>query len=112
MGRRVGDVWNVHGGYLQDWLLLPTDWNWRLEPDKGGPLRAVADIGSHWLDLVQFVTGRWVRELFADLATTLPVRRRPVGKVETFAAAGDVDRVYMQFKSTSLSDGRDSRPTL
>jgi predicted dehydrogenase len=89
----VGEVWNVHGGYLQDWLLFPTDWNWRLEPDKGGPLRAVADIGSHWLDLVQFVTGRRVTEVFADLATTLPVRRRPTGEVETFAAADDVDRV-------------------
>ena len=53
----LGEVWNVHGGYLQDWLLLPTDWNWRLEPEQGGELRAVADIGSHWLDLVQFVTG-------------------------------------------------------
>jgi predicted dehydrogenase len=80
------------GSYLQDWLLLPTDWNWRLEPDKGGELRAVADIGSHWLDLVQFVTGRRVVELLADLATTIPIRRRPTGPVETFAAAGDVDR--------------------
>jgi predicted dehydrogenase len=89
---RLGEVWNVHGGYLQDWLLLPTDWNWRLEPDKGGELRAVADIGSHWLDLVQFVTGRRVAELCADLATTIPVRRRPTGPVETFAAADDVER--------------------
>jgi predicted dehydrogenase len=89
---RLGEVWNVHGGYLQDWLLLPTDWNWRLEPDKGGELRAVADIGSHWLDLVQFVTGRRVVELLADLATTIPIRRRPTGPVETFAVAGDVDR--------------------
>jgi predicted dehydrogenase len=89
----VGDVWNVHGGYLQDWLLLPTDWNWRLEPDRGGPLRAVADIGSHWLDLVQFVSGRRVTELFADLAITIPVRQRPAGDVETFAAAGDIERV-------------------
>ena len=54
----LGDVWNVHGGYLQDWLLYPTDWNWRLEPEKGGALRAVADIGSHWMDLAQWVTGR------------------------------------------------------
>jgi predicted dehydrogenase len=92
VGDRLGDVWNVHGGYLQDWLLLPTDWNWRLEPEKGGALRAVADIGSHWLDLVQFVTGRRVVELFADLATTIPVRRRPTRPVETFAAADDVER--------------------
>ena len=89
---RIGDVWNVHGGYLQDWLLLATDWNWRLEPGRGGDLRAVADIGSHWLDLVQFVTGRPVVELVADLATTIPVRRRPVGDVETFAASDDVER--------------------
>src|ERR671928_146486 len=89
---RLGDVWNVHGGYLQDWLLLPTDWNWRLEPEKGGALRAVADIGSHWLHLVPFVTGRRVVELFADLATTIPMRRRPTGPVETFAATDDVER--------------------
>jgi predicted dehydrogenase len=53
----------------------------------------VADIGSHWLDLVQFVTGRQVTELIADLATTIPVRRRPAAEVQTFAAAGDVERV-------------------
>jgi predicted dehydrogenase len=88
----LGTVWNVHGGYLQDWLLLPTDWNWRLEPARGGELRAVGDIGSHWLDLVQFVTGMRVEALLADLATTIPVRRRPVGEVQTFAAADDVER--------------------
>ena len=89
---RVGEVWNIHGGYLQDWLLLPTDWNWRLEPEKGGELRAVGDIGSHWLDLAQFVAGARVVELFADLATTIPVRRRPVGEVETFAGTVEADR--------------------
>jgi predicted dehydrogenase len=102
-GGRVGDVWNVHGGYLQDWLLLPTDWNWRLEPDKGGPLRAVADIGSHWLDLVQFVTGRRVAELFADLATTIPVRQRPAAEVETFAAAGEVERIEASMTTEDLA---------
>jgi predicted dehydrogenase len=88
----VGAVWNAHGGYLQDWLLLPTDWNWRLEPDKGGELRAVADIGSHWLDLVQFVVGRRVEALLADLATTIPLRKRPKREIETFAAADDIER--------------------
>jgi predicted dehydrogenase len=89
---RVGALWNAHGGYLQDWLLLPTDWNWRLEPDKGGELRAVADIGSHWLDLVQFVVGLRVDALLADLATTIRVRKRPKREIETFAAADDVER--------------------
>jgi predicted dehydrogenase len=89
----LGDVWNVHGGYLQDWLATPEDWNWRLESEKGGALRAVGDIGSHWMDLTQFVTGRRIVEVFADMATAIPVRRRPVGEVETFASAADVERV-------------------
>ncbi len=89
----LGAVWNVHGCYLQDWLATPEDWNWRLEPERGGNLRAVGDIGSHWMDLAQFVSGRRIAEVFADLATVIPVRRRPVGEVETFAAAADVERV-------------------
>ena len=52
-----GDVHFVHGSYLQDWLLYDTDWNWRVDPEDNGASRAVADIGSHWLDLVEFVTG-------------------------------------------------------
>jgi predicted dehydrogenase len=99
----LGEIWNVHGAYLQDWLLLPTDWNWRLEPEKGGGLRAVADIGSHWLDLAQFVSGLEVEAVFADLATTLPVRRRPVGEVETFAAAADVARIDASMQTEDLA---------
>jgi predicted dehydrogenase len=99
----VGAIWNVHGGYLQDWLLLPTDWNWRLELEKGGELRAVGDIGSHWLDLLQFVTGMRVESLLADLATTIPVRRRPVGEVETFAAAADVEREDAEMRTEDLA---------
>ena len=99
----VGAVWNVHGGYLQDWLLLPTDWNWRLEPEKGGSLRAVADIGSHWLDLVQFVVGMRVEALLADLATTIPVRQRPAREIETFAAADDVEREDAEMATDDLA---------
>jgi predicted dehydrogenase len=84
----IGDVRLISGGYLQDWLLRDTDWNWRLDPPLGGSLRAVGDIGSHWLDLVTFITGRHVEEVFADLSTFVGVRRKPVGPVETFAAAG------------------------
>jgi predicted dehydrogenase len=82
----VGAPRFVTGSYLQDWLLLPTDWNWRLVPEQAGGLRAVADIGSHWLDLIRFVTGRRVEAVCADLHTFVPVRRRPTGPVETFAA--------------------------
>src|SRR5437763_1178148 len=106
-GGRLGEVWNVHGGYLQDWLLLPTDWNWRLEPDKGGALRAVGDIGSHWLDLVQFVTGLEGEHGFADLATAIPVRQRPTREVEAFAAAaaaGHVENVLAEAVARSNRD--------
>ena len=99
----LGDVWNVHGGYLQDWLLYPTDWNWRLEPEKGGALRAVADIGSHWMDLAQWVTGRRIESVFADLTTTLPVRQRPTGEVETFAAAEDMERVDAEMTTEDIA---------
>ena len=81
----IGEPRLVTGSYLQDWLLLPTDWNWRLEPAKAGALRAVADIGSHWLDLARFVTGRRIVEVMAELHTTVPLRSHPAGPVETFA---------------------------
>jgi predicted dehydrogenase len=80
----LGPVHLVHGGYWQDWLLLDTDYNWRVDPAQGGALRAVGDIGSHWLDLAQFLTGLPVRAVLADLATFLPVRQKPARLVETF----------------------------
>lgn len=80
----LGDVRIVHGSYLQDWLLLPTDWNWRLEPELGGDMRAVADIGSHWLDLMTFVTGLRVEAVCADFATFISVRKKPAKPIDTF----------------------------
>lgn len=81
----IGDVFIAQGSYLQDWLLLPTDWNWRLEPGLGGKIRAVADIGSHWLDLITFVTGLRVKAVSADFATFLPVRKKPKRVIDTFS---------------------------
>jgi len=86
----IGNVRLVHGGFLQDWLTYPTDWNWRLESKLGGELRAVSDIGTHWLDLIQWLTGEKVTELCADLATVIPVRQKPRGHVESFSSAGNV----------------------
>src|SRR5436190_16538150 len=87
----LGAVHQVTGSYLQDWLLLDTDWNWRLDPAEGGELRAVGDIGSHWIDLLQYVTGRRVESVVADLKTVIPVRQVPTGPVETFAGKGGAD---------------------
>jgi predicted dehydrogenase len=81
----LGDLFVLQGSYLQDWLLLPTDWNWRLEPELGGTLRAVADIGSHWLDLLTFITGLRVEKVFADFKTFHPVRKKPARPVETYS---------------------------
>jgi predicted dehydrogenase len=80
----LGDLFILQGSYLQDWLLFPTDWNWRLEPGLGGTLRAVGDIGSHWLDLLTFITGLHVEEVYADFKTFHPIRKKPARPVETF----------------------------
>jgi predicted dehydrogenase len=84
-GGALGDVRLISGGYLQDWLLYETDWSWRLEREQGGDLRVIGDIGSHWLDLVAFLSGRRVDAVMADLTTFMPIRRQPVGHVETFS---------------------------
>src|SRR6266550_2544431 len=81
----LGDVRLVSGHYLQDWLLMDTDWNWRLEPELGGDLRAVADIGSHWMDLTSHIAGQRIASVMADLKTFIPIRQQPVGPVETFS---------------------------
>lgn len=80
----LGEIYSVRGGYIQDWLLYDTDWNWRLMPDEGGEVRAIGDIGTHWMDAVQFITGLKVESLLADLATFIPTRKKPRQAVATF----------------------------
>jgi predicted dehydrogenase len=81
----VGDVLAVQGSYLQDWLFYQTDYNWRLEPGQSGKSRAIADIGSHWMDLIEYVTGLKISELCADFATFHKIRKKPLKPVETYA---------------------------
>lgn len=81
----LGDIFSVHGTYLQDWLYYATDYNWRLEPKLSGKSRAVADIGSHWMDLVEYVSGIRITEVFADFATFHKTRKKPLKPVETYA---------------------------
>ena len=81
----IGNILLVHGSYLQDWLLFETDYNWRVEPECGGALRAIGDIGSHWCDLAQYITGSPIVEVCADLQTFHKTRMRPEsGSNETF----------------------------
>jgi predicted dehydrogenase len=83
----AGKVRLIHGGYIQDWLAEPGDYNWRLDPDVGGASRAVADIGTHWFDTAEFISGLRVEAVFADLATFIGSRRRPLVAAPAFGAA-------------------------
>ena len=81
----LGEIFAVNGSYQQDWLQKETDYSWRLEPEISGDSRAIADIGSHWLDTIEFVTGQKVSKVCADFATFFPTRKKPLKPVETYS---------------------------
>ena len=86
-----GDIGKPHfliGSYLQDWLLKDTDYSWRLEPDKGGASSALGDIGSHWCDLAQHISGLRITDVLGDITTVIKQRKKPKGSREAFAVAG------------------------
>ena len=85
-----GDIGKPHflvGYYLQDWLIKETDYSWRLEPDKGGASSALGDIGSHWCDLAQHISGLRITHVLGEITTVIPKRKRPKGSREAFQAA-------------------------
>ncbi len=81
----LGEVYSVIGSYLQDWLFYETDYNWRLEADKSGESKAIADIGSHLMDLLEYITGLEIIEVMADFATIHPARKKPLKPIETYS---------------------------
>ncbi|MDO4572079.1 MAG: Gfo/Idh/MocA family oxidoreductase [Clostridia bacterium] len=81
----VGDIYTIHGAYLQDWLYYDTDYSWRLEPEMSGDSRAFADIGSHWIDMVESATGLRAVELLADFETFHKTRKKPLKPVDTYS---------------------------
>jgi len=81
----LGQIMHVQGHFFQDWLQLPTDYNWRLLASEGGKLRAVGDIGTHWIDAVSFILGSKATDVFAHIETFHKNRYRPKGEVQTFA---------------------------
>ena len=81
----LGEVYSIMGSYLQDWLFLQTDYNWRLEPDKSGDSRAIADIGSHLLDITEYVTGLRITQVMADFSTVHKTRLKPLKAIETYS---------------------------
>jgi len=80
----LGEIYSIIGSYLQDWLFYTTDYNWRLEPELSGKSKAVADIGSHLMDLLEYISGVKITEVMADFNTIHPVRKKPLKPVETF----------------------------
>jgi predicted dehydrogenase len=80
----LGEILVVQGTYSQDWLLYDTDWNWRADTSQNGPMRAMADIGSHWCDMAEHITGLRIMSVCADLQTFHKTRKQPGGSVETF----------------------------
>jgi predicted dehydrogenase len=95
----LGEILIAQGTYSQDWLLYETDWNWRLDAEENGKLRAMGDIGSHWMDMIQHLTGQSITAVCAELATFHKTRKRPKGSVESFAGkkgtAGETEDVQM-----------------
>lgn len=83
----LGQIMHVQGHFFQDWLQMPTDYNWRLLASEGGKLRAVGDIGTHWIDAVSFILGARAQGVFAHLETFHKTRFRPKGEVQTFTKA-------------------------
>jgi len=81
----IGEIYSIIGSYLQDWLFYATDYNWRLEPELSGKSKAVADIGSHLMDLLEYISGLKITEVIADFKTIHPIRQKPLKPIETFA---------------------------
>jgi predicted dehydrogenase len=101
-----GDIGKPHflvGQYLQDWLLKDTDYSWRLEPDKGGASSALGDIGSHWCDLAQHISGLRITHVLGDITTVIPKRKRPRGSREAFSTAGGGDVDVVDIKVEDLA---------
>src|SRR5215208_5208296 len=99
----IGTPHFVHGHYLQDWLLKETDYSWRLDPARGGASSALGDIGSHWCDLAQHLTGLTITHVLGDITTVLPRRRKPRGSREAFQTASNADTDVVDIKVEDLA---------
>jgi len=97
----LGRILAVNGSYQQDWLFYETDFSWRLQPEFSGETRAIADIGSHWMDLVEFISGTGISSVCADFATFYPIRKKPLKPVETYSGKMLTPEDYEDIKITT-----------
>jgi predicted dehydrogenase len=101
----LGEIYVVQGTYSQDWLYYDTDWNWRIDQSANGPSRVMADIGSHWCDMIEHVTGLRISSVCADLQTFHKTRKKPKGSVETFTGKLAKPQDYSEVKIESEDFG-------
>lgn len=104
-GGVYGKILLCHGSYLQDWLLFDTDYNWRVEGEQCGDTRAMSDIGSHWSDMIQYLTGSRISRVMANLRTIVPVRKKPLKAVDTFAGTVLRPEEYTEISITNEDCG-------
>lgn len=95
----AGDIRIITGSYEQDWLMYDTDYSWRLEPEVAGNSCCLADIGSHWMDIIQHVTGHKIVSVMGDAVTVIPVRKKPAKQQETFKDAVSEDYIEVEIKN-------------
>jgi predicted dehydrogenase len=101
----LGEIYVVQGTYSQDWLYYDTDWNWRIDQSANGPSRVMADIGSHWCDMIEHVSGLRISSVCADLQTFHKTRKKPKGSVETFTGKLAKPQEYSEVKIESEDFG-------
>src|SRR6516164_1401755 len=99
----IGRPTFLHGYYLQDWLLHDTDYSWRLDPDQGGASSALGDIGSHWCDLAQHITGLRITHVLGDVTTVIPQRKKPRVAREAFQTGGAADLESVDIRVDDLA---------
>ncbi len=95
----AGDIRIITGSYEQDWLMYDTDYSWRLEPEVSGNSCCIADIGSHWMDIIQHVTGHKIVSVMGDVVTVIPVRKKPAKQQETFRDDVSEDYIEVEVKN-------------
>jgi len=98
-----GRVSFVHGGYLQDWMTDPNVYSWRSDPSKGGASSALGDIGSHWCDLAEHISGLKIASVLADLTTVIPTRYSAGGSAEAFSTRSGGERTPVDVQSEDLA---------